>query len=100
MFNQEEQSSKSQVKRSVQFDYAKVGKERTIIWSKEFRLQGLRDKKKLGKLSKHKNDTKKSCLGSLNPRAVREDIRELTFVEELIYVSPHTYTILRIPKIP
>ena len=49
------------VKRSVQFDYAKFGKKRTIIWPKESKLWDQRERKE--KLSKHKKKPKNHVLG-------------------------------------
>ena len=32
-------------KKPVQFDFVKIGKEKTVTWPKEARIQGLRDRK-------------------------------------------------------
>lgn len=43
--NQEEWSGKKHEKKSVQFDFVKIGKKKTVTWPKEARIQGLRDTK-------------------------------------------------------
>lgn len=72
-------------KKSFQFDFVKIGKGKTVTCPKESRIQGLRDKKELEKLNKYKKEASHVLDHWIQQRAVRKDIRELTFIEELTY---------------